>query len=76
MTLVTEPMNVHQAIRRSKNGLAVRWNRKSKKTEYARKTVNGVRIVSSVTDPTVVRSLSPEQELTRGWTPYDPKVGR
>lgn len=71
-----EPMNVHQAIRQSKCGLAERWNRRSKRIEYAAKTVNGIRIVKSVTDPTVVRQLSPAQELTLGWTPYDPKEDR
>ena len=71
-----EPMNVHQAIRRSKCGVAERWNRRSKRIEYAKKTVSGIRIVRSVTDPTVVRQLSPAQELTLGWTPYSPKAVR
>jgi hypothetical protein len=73
VTLVTEPVNVYQAIRASRCGIAERMNRNTKRVEYAKKTINGIRIIKSFTDPTIVRSLSPAQELTRGWTPVDPK---
>lgn len=76
MPSINEPVNVHQAIRASRCGIANRMNRHTKRVEYAMKTVNGVRIIKSVTDPTVVRSISPAQELTKGWTPYDPKPSR
>jgi hypothetical protein len=68
-----EPMTVADAIRASKRGMAWRWNRHSKREEFAIRTANGIRIVRSVTDPTVIRKLPPEQENTKGWTPYDPK---
>jgi hypothetical protein len=71
--VIVEPMTVFEAIMKSKRGIAVRWNRRTKKDEYAQETSSGVRIVKCVTDPTVVRKLPASQLMTAGWTPFDPK---
>jgi hypothetical protein len=64
-------VNVHQAIRASNCGLASRVNRRTHREEFAQKTVNGIRIVKGYTDPTVVRAISPEQELAHEWHAVD-----
>lgn len=61
-------LNVHQAIRASNCGMARRINKHTHRDELAVRTPTGIRIIKSYTDPTVVRSLNPAQELAHEWS--------
>jgi hypothetical protein len=60
-------MNIYDALRVSKSRVAKGKNTRTGKTEFAMNTAGGIRIIKSVTDPTVVKKLSPSHWSYQGW---------
>lgn len=60
-------MTIYEAIRASKSGIAKGKNARTGKTEFAMNTAGGIRIIKSVTDPTVVKKLTPGHWSYQGW---------
>jgi hypothetical protein len=69
-------MTVDKATDASNSGMAVRLNRKKRKLLARRieDSIGGIRIVSSYTDPTVVRKLSWNELNSDDWSPVDPRA--
>jgi hypothetical protein len=71
-----ERVTVYEAMRASQYGIAKGKNSRTGKTELVKNTANGIRIIKSVTDPTVVRRLKPAHWAYQAWSPVAPVEGR
>jgi hypothetical protein len=60
-------VTIYEAIRASASGIAKGKNTRTGKTEYAMSVAGGIRIIRSVTDPTVVKKLKPSHWAYQGW---------
>jgi hypothetical protein len=60
-------VTVYEAIRASRSGVARGKNSRTGKIEYAMNTAGGLRIIKSVTDPTVVKKLTPSHWSYQAW---------
>jgi hypothetical protein len=70
MTNIYRATTVERAIADSPMGCAVGASARGL-VIFARRAAEGLRIVKSVTDPTIIRALTPREEAAQCWLPVN-----